>query len=227
MARPLILISPDFTRPGTVPRDRTTVTLEYQEIIAAAGGQPIVASPFADVNELAALADGWLITGGDDIPGETYGQETHLAARLAHPLRYPFEKSLLSAFFPTRKPILGICFGSQFLAVAFGGSLQQHVPEVVGHDNHTEGKSLVTATGRLAEIVGNESFEVACFHHQSIDAPGDGWNVAATSSDGIVEGVEHPSQWAFGVQWHPERTAESSASKALFEAFVGQSRSQR
>lgn len=227
MARPIILISPDFTRPGTVPRDRTTVTLEYQEAIAAAGGQPIVASPFAEVDQLAELADGWLITGGDDIPGEIYGQETHHAARLAHPLRYPFEKSLLSWFFPSGKPILGICFGSQFLAVAFGGSLQQHVPDIVGHENHTEGKSMVTPTGKLAGIVGTDPFEVACFHHQSIAAPGEGWNIAATSSDGIIEGIEHSSQWAFGVQWHPERTAESSASKALFAAFTNQAKNRR
>ena len=130
------------------------VTLEYQQAIAAAGGVPIPASPFADVSEMEEIADGWLITGGDDLPGELYGQQTHAQAKLAHPLRYPFEKSLFDAFFPGSKPILGICFGSQFLVVMSGGSLKQHLPDVLGHANHTEGITSVAATGRLCETFG-------------------------------------------------------------------------
>ena len=220
MGKPRILISPDFTRPGTVPRDRTMVTLEYQQAIADAGGLPIVASPFADAEELAEIVDGWLITGGDDMPGEIYGQVTHVEAKLAHPMRYGFEKSLLGALIASSKPILGICFGSQFLAVAFGGSLTQHLPEKLGHVNHTEGINNVTATGRLAGIVGSAPFEVKCFHHQGIEKAGDGWRICAHADDGCVEAIEHDSRWAFGVQWHPERTAESAASRALFSAFI-------
>ena len=227
MAKPRILISPDFTRPGTVPRDRTQVTLEYQEAIANAGGTPVIASPFADAEDLLSIADGWLITGGDDMPGELYGQETHSEAKLAHPMRYEFEKRLFAAFFATNKPILGICFGSQFLAIVGGGSLIQHIPETLGHAQHTEGRSMVTAEGRLAEIVGSAPFEVACFHHQGIETVGDGWSICARAQDGCVEAIEHEDRWAFGVQWHPERTAVSSASKALFGAFIEEANRRR
>ena len=196
------------------------VTFEYQQAIAAAGGVPSPASPFAEVTEMEEIADGWFITGGDDLPGELYGQQTHAQAKLAHPLRYPFEKSLFEAFFPGNKPILGICFGSQFLAVMSGGSLQQHLPDVLGHANHTEGTTSVVATGRLCEIVGTAPFEVACFHHQGIADVGAGWSISARAEDATVEAIEHESRWAFGVQWHPERTLESSASKALFRAFI-------
>lgn len=227
MAKPRILISPDFTRPGTVPRDRTQVTLEYQQAIANAGGTPIIASPFADAEELLSIADGWLITGGDDMPGELYGQETHAEAKLAHPMRFDLEKRLFASFFATSKPILGICYGSQFLAVVDGGSLNQHIPETLGHANHTKGRSMVTAERRLAEIVGNAPFQVACFHHQGIDAVGDGWAISAWAQDGCVEAIEHESRWAFGVQWHPERTADSGPSRALFGAFVEEANRRR
>lgn len=220
MSKPRILISPDFTRPGTVPRDRTTVTLEYQRAVAEAGGVPVVASPFADADNLLDIADAWLITGGDDLPGELYGRPTHEEAKLVHPMRFESEKRLLDAFFPADKPILGICFGSQFLAVAFGGTLNQHLPDTLGHAHHTEGRSIITATGRLGEVIGSDPFEVACFHHQGIETTGSEWSISAHAADGCVEAIEHASKWAFGVQWHPERTPESHASKALFGAFI-------
>lgn len=227
MAKPRILISPDFTQPGSMPRDRTQVTLEYQQAIANAGGTPVIVSPFADAEDLLSIADGWLITGGDDMPGELYGQQTHAQAKLAHPMRFDFEKRLFEAFFATEKPILGICFGSQFLTVVSGGSLNQHLPDTLGHAEHTEGRSMVTAQGRLSEIVGSEPFEVACFHHQGIDSVGDGWAICAWAQDGCVEATEHESRWAFGVQWHPERTAESAASKALFGVFIEEANRRR
>jgi hypothetical protein len=32
--------------------------------------------------------------------------------------------------------VLGVCRGAQLLNVAFGGTLHQHLPDVVGHDGH-------------------------------------------------------------------------------------------
>jgi len=173
------------------------------------------------------ISDGWLITGGDDLPADVYGQVTHPVAKLAHPMRYPFEMRLLSAFLPTEKPILGICFGSQFLNVASGGTLHQHLPDVLGNENHTEGVSKVTASGRLSVIVGAESFEVACFHHQAIDQQGEGWAPCAHADDGTVEAIELGGRWAFGVQWHPERTPNSSQSKDLFGTFIDEAKGRR
>lgn len=196
------------------------LTLEYQQAIAEAGGIPVPASPMAQTQDLVDLADGWLITGGDDMPGELYGHATHPESKLAHPMRYEFEKRLYETFFLTDRPILGICFGSQFLSVVSGGSLDQHLPDTLGHANHTEGRNRVTAGGKLAAIVGDAPFEVACFHHQGIHTPGDGWTVCAHAEDGSVEAIEHESRWAFGVQWHPERTPDSEPSKALFRALI-------
>jgi len=62
------------------------LTLEYQQAVAEAGGQPIVASPFAEAAELLEISDGWLITGGDDLPGHLFNRPTHTSSRLTHPL---------------------------------------------------------------------------------------------------------------------------------------------
>lgn len=223
MRQPRILISPDFARPGTARRDRIYLNLEYQREIQRAGGFPLIASPFADLDELAEMADAWLITGGSDMAGEMFGQETHSAADLAHPHRIDNEMRLWEKFSDTDIPVLGICFGNQFLAVINGGTLHQHLPDILGHDNHTHGETTVTLTNesRLNELGLSGTFSVRCFHHQSVDKIPDGWSAAAISDDGIVESItENSDRWRFGVQWHPERTADTPQSRAIFESFV-------
>jgi len=223
MKRPVILISPDFSIPGEAKRERIQLNLEYQEAIAAAGGEPIVASPYTRPSSLCGIADGWLITGGRDLPGDMFGQATHHEAKLISERRIRAEQNLYKTFEGTDKPILGICFGMQFLAVTNRATLHQHLPEVVGHETHTDGNTRVSvAAGSRMESLGVVGeFEVGCYHHQAVDKPPAGWSVCATSQDGTVEAIEEDSgRWRFGVQWHPERTAESKQSKALFRSFV-------
>jgi gamma-glutamyl-gamma-aminobutyrate hydrolase PuuD len=223
MDRPIILISPDISAPGAAPRERIQLNLEYQESVAMAGGTPIVASPLSSASEMASFADAWLITGGDDLPGEMFGQQTHEMAKLMPERRIEAEKALFAAFSRTDKPILGICFGMQFLSVMNGAAMHQHLPEIVCHEKHTNGISCVSATpgSRLAKIVGTEPFQVGCFHHQAAMSAPNGWSVAAKSDDDVIEAIEESStRFRFGLQWHPERTADSTQSKAIFEAFV-------
>lgn len=223
MKRPVILISPDFSVPGEVIRERIQLNLEYQEAIAAAGGEPIIASPYANPSSFCDIADGWLITGGRDLPGDMFGQETHPEAKLVSEKRIRAEQSLYESIEGTGKPILGICFGMQFLAVTNGATLHQHLPEIVGHESHTDGKSRVSVTpgSRMESIGVSGEFEVGCYHHQAVADPPAGWSVCATSEDGTIEAIEeNTGRWRFGVQWHPERTAESEPTKALFRSFV-------
>lgn len=81
----------------------------------------------------------------------------------------------------TGLPVLGICRGAQLLNVACGGTLHQHLPDVLGHDGHRAGNAVFsslpvrTVPGtRLAALIG-ESAEVRCYHHQAIADVGDPW----------------------------------------------------
>jgi putative glutamine amidotransferase len=70
--------------------------------------------------------------------------------------------------------------------------------------------------------------DVNSSHHQAVGIVGDGLRVVARCpEDGVVECVEGTStdHFVLGVQWHPERTYETSAaSRALFARFVAEAR---
>jgi putative glutamine amidotransferase len=116
----------------------------------------------------------------------------------------------------------------EVLNVAHGGTLEQHLPDFVGHDGHarTPGKFVRHAvrleTGSLAaRAVGAETAEVHGFHHQGVREVGGGLRPTAWSAleDGIVEGIERPDRtFALGVLWHPEEDETSRVIGALVEA---------
>ena len=110
--------------------------------------------------------------------------------------------------------------------VARGGSLVQHLDDVLDQrphreDDSTYGRHEVTtvAGSRLRGIVG-ERAQVLSHHHQGVDRLGDGLIAAAHAHDGIVEGIEDPSRrFAVGVLWHPDAEPETGGA-SLFQALV-------
>jgi putative glutamine amidotransferase len=110
----------------------------------------------------------------------------------------------------------------QLMAVAAGGSLHQHTPELVGHEEHNPGADVfgvtrVTTAARtvLRELVGEE-VRVGCHHHQTVDSH-PGFVPAAWAEDGSLEAIEQPGgRFCLAVQWHPEVGEDA----ALFEALV-------
>lgn len=225
MGKPLIGISASAKFPTEDPLDVGMLTLKanYVAGVTEAGGLPILLSPRTDFSELVGLIDGWLIPGGDDIDPAVYGQDLHPKSGLIDPDRYAFERSLFEAA-PPELPIFGICYGCQFLNVQRGGTLHQHVPDVVGHEDHAGGvlaSYCVEPGTKTASILGATGVEGRSYHHQSVNRVGAGLAVTARHPDGTIEGLEATDRpWVVSVQWHPERTLDSEPTQKLFRAFV-------
>jgi len=121
-------------------------------------------------------------------------------------------------------PVLGVCRGMELLAVAYGGTLHQHLPDLLGHERHQPGAGVqgmhaahFVAGSRAAKIFG-ASAEVNSYHHQAIDDPGR-LTVTGWAEDDVIEAVEDPSlRFLVGVQWHPEAQLDVRPFAALVEA---------
>ena len=121
-------------------------------------------------------------------------------------------------------PVLGICRGMQLMTVAAGGTLHQHLPEVVGHEAHRPEPGVygrhdvrLAEGSRVAAVLGG-SVTVSSYHHQGVDSAGSlivtGW-----AEDGSVAAVEDPTKsFAVGVLWHPEVGDDPRIFEALVEA---------
>ena len=172
------------------------------------------------------MLDGVLIPGGRDIDASRFGQDNHPEAVLQNPARYETEEALYSNL-PENAPVFGICYGAQFLNVAEGGTLDQHIPDHLDNSLH-EGGTLqdyqVETSSRFGSIVAG-AVQGKSYHHQAIDEVASGLTVVARHADGTIEAVEgNGPRWLLGVQWHPERTPDDPNSRRLFAAFVAEAK---
>lgn len=194
----------------------------YFEGVAMAGGISVLLPPQPVDDAIAERAldglDALIITGGRDVDPATYGVSPHPTTDVPNAdtqSRDSFEFALVRAALRRRLPVLGICRGAQVLNVALGGTLHQHLPDVVGHTRHQQGNavfttsSITTVPGSVvAGLVGPDT-EAQCYHHQAINRLGDGLVVSASDADGVIEAIEmdpsqYPDHWVVAVQWHPE-----------------------
>jgi putative glutamine amidotransferase len=230
--RPLIGVTLDAEAAGGWSRlPWYALRRNYCDAIAAVGGLPVALPHVAALAaDYVATLDGLVVTGGAfDVDPALWGDEAPHPAVTLKPGRTDFELAATRAALAADKPVLGICGGEQLLAVAFGGTLLQHIPDAVpgalAHEQpnpRTEpGHAVaITAGTRLAAIVGRDAMRVNSAHHQAVATPGRGAVVNAVAADGVVEGIEHPGyRFALGVQWHPEYGVDPGDEK-IFAAFV-------
>ncbi|MDY6998067.1 MAG: gamma-glutamyl-gamma-aminobutyrate hydrolase family protein [Actinomycetota bacterium] len=215
----------------------------YFEGVGLAGGMSVLLPPQrVDAQAADALLDGLdglIITGGRDVDPGVYGSSRHPSTD--EPVddsrtRDGFELALLHAALRRGVPVLGICRGAQVLNVALGGTLHQHLPDVLGHSRHQQGNavfstsSITTVPGTRVQTLVGPTTEAQCYHHQAIDQLGDGLIVSASDSDGVIEAIEvdprqYPEHWAVAVQWHPEeRLDDLRLFAGLVEAAAGHAR---
>ena len=108
------------------------------------------------------------------------------------------------------------------LNVARGGDIVQHLPDVVGHEEHrevvgefSEHAVRVDPSSRIGQVHG----PVKSHHHQALGRIGDGLREIAWAEDGTVEGLEDPDKpFVVGVLWHPEAGEDQRLFEQLVEA---------
>ena len=186
----------------------------------------------AEAKDIVSSLDGLMLCGGRDIDSSRYGQTPHSQAEPPDKLRDDLEEKLLSAAIDADLPFLGICRGAQILNVNRGGTLIQHLPDVVGDNRYQLGNAQFTPadvevepSSILGSLVGKKVSNAALYHHQAIDELGEGLKVTAKSEDGIIEAVEladHP--FGVAVQWHPEQTLDDLR---IFEGLIEAARKYR
>jgi len=171
--------------------------------------------------------DALILAGGADVDPASYGATPQPETRVMWPERDHFEIALVRRALDRAMPVLGVCRGMQILNVALGGTLIQHLDDVIGSDRHrhTPGAfgdhEVRLAPGSLAaRAAGAERLVVKSHHHQGVDSLGGdllptGWSV----EDEVVEAIELPGQqFALGVLWHPEEDVASRVIGSLVEA---------
>ena len=235
--RPLIGATPGYAGPSEARNFCRTAEIVYSDLnylrrLEEAGGIPLLLSHTDDpemMRELADELDGLMLTGGEDIHPNHYGQEVHNGTEV-NAARDQFELHLLDAFLKTGKPILAICRGFQVVNVALGGTLIQDLATQAGIFHHVQRAPTATPTHevrldercRLAGIYGVTQLEVNSHHHQAVDRPAPDLVVVGWSEEGIPEAFEHREHpYLLGVQWHPERLASRyEMQEKLFVDFV-------
>jgi putative glutamine amidotransferase len=200
----------------------------YVRMVREAGARVVVVPPDeAGAPDVVRRLDGLVLAGGADIEPGRYGQVPH-ERTVTRPDRDSGEFAVLAAALDADLPVLGVCRGMELLAVAHGGALHQHLPDllagVAGAADHQPAPGVYGAhparfvPGSIAATVFGERAEVNSYHHQAVADPGT-LTVTGWADDDVIEAVEDPARrFVFGVQWHPEAAGDVRPFAALVAA---------
>ena len=122
---------------------------------------------------------------------------------------------LKSAILDLNVPVLGICYGMQLIADAFGATVQPgHVGEY-GRTNIT----IERTEGILAGFPPGAELAVWMSHGDLVAAVPPGFKGLATSENGVLAAIAHGSRPIHAVQFHPE-VAHTDRGAEILGAFV-------
>jgi putative glutamine amidotransferase len=222
--RPVIGIT-TYVEPASwgVWHDLETALLPYAyvEAVTLGGGQAVLLPPDDLDPDILRVLDGLVLAGGADLGPQLYGADPEPLTD-TRPRRDAAEMRLTRAALDADLPILGVCRVMLVLAIAAGGRLHQHLPDVLGHEKHRPAPGVYgtqearfAGGSRIAALMGDD-LEINCYHHQGVADAGT-LNVTGWAQDGLPEAVEDPAhRFVLGVQWHPEVIRD----KRLFGALV-------
>jgi putative glutamine amidotransferase len=210
----------------------------YLAAVLQAGAEPVPISlglSKSEVLQLAQTLDGVVLSGSPaDVDPSRFNAPRRPESADPDPDRERVDFALLEHALAEHKPVLGICYGIQSLNIFLGGTLIQDIPaelhSKIEHDWDRENgapepfhPAHFESGSQLAEMAGAREAVVNSSHHQSILEPGRDLRITGRTADGVVEAVEWTgdSNWIMGVQWHPERMAETDAlAQSLFRGLV-------
>jgi putative glutamine amidotransferase len=218
--KPVIGITPEAITIGRQDGAGLFLGHAYTRAIEHAGGIPVILPLTADQSVLEHFLDacqGFVLSGGGDMTEASGAYAARLPATILATLtgldatRDTMELELARAAVRRDRPLLGICRGIQTLNVALGGTLHADVP------NHRHADPFALAHSVIWEIDGDWPVRVNTTHHQALDRVAAGLRVTARANDGIIEAVDLPgARYCVGVQFHPERLAETVPQCAKF-----------
>ena len=173
------------------------------------------ASIITNTDSILDIADGIVLTGGEDINPLMYNDTSNL--KLCGPIdfkRDTLEKKLFTYALNRSIPFIGVCRGMQMMNVANGGTLYGDIPTEIGttviHRNNGEvmHEIVIIDTCSLIFPIETDTFMVNSWHHQGLKDISENLRVIARSFDGLPEAVimeksAHP--FMIAVQFHPER----------------------
>jgi putative glutamine amidotransferase len=190
---------------------------DYLESVRRAGGEAVEVVVGGEAPEqILARVDGLMLTGGGDVDPKLYGEARHDTFQAAEDGRDDFEIALARAAIARDIPLLAICRGMQVLN-------QHAVPQPRAGSAHevwvSKGSKLATLLADHMED--GETCHVNSRHHQSVKQAAKGFEVTATSPDGVIEAMEKPdAAFCVAVQWHPENFWRTGEFRELFEGLV-------
>ncbi len=215
--KPVIGITPAFDEAIKLPQSEKTLYLRrtYTSVLESVGAIPLILNPEMQLEYITQLCDGIVISGGEDLQPQYYNGPENLY--IGEPKeRTEWEFALLKLCEKQQKPVLGICYGMQLLAVYNGGVLHQDIEtEVPNSINHNITRHEIIFKENFLGFSQSQRHVVESRHHQAVSLLPDNFRVCATAPDGIIEAIAGDN--CFGLQWHPE---SDETGVHIYRAFV-------
>ncbi len=103
---------------------------------------------------------------------------------------------ILRSAYKDDKPLLGVCYGAEIMALAFNGSLQRLSDRIIGDNDITVKKENVLTNKKSLNVFESHGYHIARLPEE--------FTCVADSSSCKYEIIAHTKKPIFGTQFHPE-----------------------